>query len=41
MVIEIVLVCEIDMSTDNGMDIDLGKGLGTDMHMHMQYVHGR
>ena len=35
MAIEIGMVNEMDMSTDNGMDIDLGKGVGTDMHTHM------
>ena len=35
MVIKIGMVIEIDMRTDNGMDIDLGKVMGTDMHMHM------
>ena len=35
MAIEICMVNEIDMSTDNCMDIDLGKGVGTDMHTHV------
>ena len=35
MAIEIGMVNEMDMSTDNGMDIGLGKGVGTDMHTHM------
>ena len=33
MVIEIGMVVEIDMGTDNGVDIELDKGMGTDMHM--------